>query len=81
MEFVSGEPIDLYCRKRNLDLDARLALFIPPRAFRPLPNFPARDPLFDSFYTFQNLRAAPTAADAARPERNVRIGSTFFGLQ
>jgi serine/threonine protein kinase len=28
MEFVSGEPLDVYCRKRNLDLDARLALFI-----------------------------------------------------
>ena len=28
MEFVSGEPIDVYCRKRSLDLDARLALFI-----------------------------------------------------
>jgi serine/threonine protein kinase len=27
MEFVSGEPIDVYCRKRDLDLDARLALF------------------------------------------------------
>jgi serine/threonine-protein kinase len=28
MEFVSGEPIDIYCRKRNLDLNARLGLFI-----------------------------------------------------
>jgi serine/threonine-protein kinase len=28
MELVSGEPIDVYCRKRNFELDARLALFL-----------------------------------------------------
>lgn len=27
MEFVDGEPIDQYCRNRNLSLDERLALF------------------------------------------------------
>ena len=28
LEYVDGEPIDAYCRRRNLDLDARVRLFL-----------------------------------------------------
>jgi serine/threonine protein kinase len=44
MEYVEGEPIDVYCNRRRLSIEERIALFLARRGGRLRPPEPRRPP-------------------------------------